>query len=260
MNNIKALFVGLLTISGLICGSNLGAEEYICSDKLDSERSRCIADFDFLLLRPHLSDGFDSPDEFGLETSYRFRLAYETKEGVGLRSEFWQFRHSQSAGPDNREARSVETYNLDFGLYKKLGLGRGSKVEISGGFRYNDFNDNNFSDFEDRYRFGGAGGFFGLHAWQELGCEFRGYARVKWAMLYDGNTRNDYDDEEVRFDYNTTRTQQELALGVERCASIGHCLATLRVGAEFLNLQEYEDDSEGDIGFSGLCLGITLCR
>ena len=57
-----------------------------------------------------------------------------------------------------------------------------------------------------------------------------------------------------------TRRQEELAFGLEREGRIGNYLASLRVGYEMLNLQQYEDGDEGDVGFSGLCLGVTFTR
>ena len=205
-----------------------------------------------MLLKPHLSDGFTRPDTFQLETSVRIRLAYETNEGVGLRGEFWQFEHAESDGL-NGDPSSIDTYNVDLGLYKKLRLGRGSRIELSGGVRYNDYRDLNVTN-DDPTSFGGVGGYFGLHAAQELGFKFQGYARMKWAMLYDGL------QQQIDLDFDTTRRQQEMALGIGRCARIGNCLANLRVGYEMLNLQQYENSNEGDVGFSGLCLGITLAR
>lgn len=150
----------------------------------------------------------------------------------------------------------LNTYNLELGLYKGLRLGRSSKIELSGGVRYNDYQDQNYSDENDELTsFSGLGGYFGVHAWQGLGFKFNGYTRIKWAMLYASSEREGDD-----LVYDTTRRQQEMALGVVRCANIGSCLATLRVGSEWLNMQGYEGGSEGDIGFSGLCLGITIAH
>ena len=54
---------------------------------MDCAVSQCVADFEFLRLRPHLSDGFSRPDTFQLEAASRVKLAYETDEGVGLPGE-----------------------------------------------------------------------------------------------------------------------------------------------------------------------------
>lgn len=254
MNISFSYIVACFLLCTCLFSASVHAEEFIGSDYVDCERSKFVSDFDFLLLKPHLSDGFTRPDTFQLETSVRIRLAYETNEGVGLRGEFWQFEHAESDGLAESPS-SIDTYNVDLGLYKGLRLGRGSRIELSGGVRYNDYRDMNVTDEDDPTSFGGVGGYFGLHAAQELGFKFQGYARMKWAMLYDAQERDDLD---LAFD--TTRRQQEMALGIERCARIGNCLANLRVGYEMLNLQQYEDGSEGDLGFSGLCLGITLAR
>lgn len=249
----------ILTLS-VICScaqvSRAQAVELISSDGVDCEKSKFVGDFDFLLLKPHTSDGFKRPDVFPLESSARIRLAYETNEGSGLRGEFWQYEHAESEGLDGSPT-SIDTYNVDLGLYKKLRIGRATGLELSSGVRYNDFQDFNLVEDGESTSFGGVGGYFGLHTTQNFGFKCRGYARIKWAMLYDAE-RSEQDGEVRRFD--VTRRQQELAFGLEREGRIGNYLASLRVGYEMLNLQQYEDGDEGDVGFSGLCLGVTFTR
>ena len=189
-----------------------------------------------------------------MEVSPRVRLAYETSHGAGLGTELWKFHHAVQDGLDG-DPSVIDTYSLDIGLYKKLGLGTGSRVELSDGVRYNDFRDDNVTEEEDVTRFGGLGGFVGLRGWQHLGFKCDGYARMKWAMLFDDEAVDGGDS-----DYDVVRRQQEIALGVERCTSIGSCLASVRLGAEWIGLLEYQDGSEGDVVFSGLVLGLTLAR
>lgn len=196
------------------------------------------------------SDGF-SQNVYGNEVSPRMRLGYETADGAGVRMQYWAFDHSVTDG-QNGAPSSVDTYNIDLELYRGFEIVNGLDLEVSGGVRYSDFFDRNVSDAGQVTSFRGLGGFLGIKATQDLIFDTQGYVRYKVAMINDDSQ----DNGAVGFDAN--RTQQELALGIEKDLCIYSIEATGRIGYEWQEWGGYQDDSDGGLMFSGYVFGLDF--
>ncbi len=252
---LKRITLGAMLISALCASSTkqVNADEAIWSDYVDTCSNGIVADFELLLMNATRSDGFSRAGIFDYTAAPRFRVGYESALGAGARIQYFAFDRAVANG-HNGALSSIDVFNIDAEIYKQLDLGEAASVEVSGGIRYNDYSDQNVADAGQQTAFSGFGGYVGVQAWHDIGFNFRGYARGKWAILSgDGN-----DNGTVEFDVN--RTHQEIAVGVERCVEVRNVVATLQAGYEWQDWDQYQDNTDGSVGFNGFVLGVNFRR
>ncbi len=245
-----AVLVGVVSA---VSFQSASAEETYLAGYIDTCSHGIVGDAELLFLRPHRGDGFTRNDTFGHEVAPRFRIGYENELGAGIRVQYWSFNHSEVDGNDGAPT-SIDLYNIDLDFYKRMNFGTCTSFELMGGIRYSDYEDVNFADTRQTIALDAWGGYVGGQLWQELPCQFRGYARGKWAIMSGDNIDNG------RYEYDVTRTQQEIGLGIERTFLMGNLLATVQAGAEWHNWGDYQDNADSSIGFAGYVIGVNLQR
>lgn len=205
---------------------------------------------ELLFLEANRSDGANS-DFSDYEAGSRFELAYETAEAVGIRFQAFEFSNNYAVG-QNGAPSAIDTYNLDLEIYRRLNLARGFELEVSGGLRYNDFEDLNFGDAGQTTQFSGVGGVLGLEATQQIGFGLQGYVRGEWAFITDQSNDNGATG------FDTNRTQQELGLGLARDFCLRGIQTTAHAGLEWQDWGGYQDDSDGSLGLQGFAMGLDM--
>ena len=208
------------------------------------------AGVEMTFLRGHKADGFSQEDIFGFEADPRLTLQYTAGNGAGIRLRYWQWDHAVANG-HNGNLTSADTYNIDLEVFREVNFGSRTSVEFNGGIRYNDYRDENFAQSGDETSFHGIGGVFGVKGKVQVGCRGSVYARARWAILM-GDANDDGDVE-----YNVTRDHQEIGIGYERDVCLMGIASTINVGGEWQSWDQYEDNSEGAIGFAGFVIGVN---
>lgn len=212
------------------------------------------ADIEATFLRFHRADGYNTDNVFGFEISPRVSVAYHGADGLGFRVRWWDYNHANN---DGAVRHSVDTYNIDLELFEEVELTCNTRVEVSGGLRYNDFSHVGSVAGAETDSFSAFGGMIGIKARRDTcnGTLYVGLREVIMMSDWSDNGAN-------RFD--VTRSVTEIASGFEttRCMSNG-TLLTLNVGVELQQWANYiegrTDDGEPvDIGFGGFVLGASL--
>ena len=185
-----------LTIAGILSSSVVHAQSW-------------TADADVVFLKLGTSVGTADENVFDFETGTRLALSRIGASDVGFRTTWFQWDHSRtdSAVGDI----SLETYNLDFEIFKQLEISGSTFIELAGGVRYNESNhiyDGAPNDFK------GLGGLVGLKGGLRVRENGLVYARSKFAIL-QGEGAHDGDDEDLNPAYQSMRTQAEIGLGYE---------------------------------------------
>jgi hypothetical protein len=209
-------------------------------------------DTDLMFFKLYNSLGYLSDSTSEYELSPRYSLSRTSATGLGARVTYFRFDY---AGLDGVIPVGFNTYNLDLEGFKRLNLTDWTAVEMSGGIRYNEC-ENNWATLQND--FCGVGGTFGLKGIAKVGCSGQVYARAKYALLMgDGS---DALQSGPRF--ATTRTQTEIASGYEHTFCVGKALIIPRVSAEWQNYANY-GNSFGiivgpDFGLGGMGFGVGM--
>ncbi|MBI84725.1 MAG: hypothetical protein CMJ81_16145 [Planctomycetaceae bacterium] len=231
-----------------VCGCEVG-----CGVANDCDQSGLVVDTEMTLFRYHHSEGIVKSQEFDFEAAPRITLGFRGPGGLGIRGRWWKYDHSNSLA-------GVETYNIDVELFEELQLSSCTTVELSGGFRYNGFNESGFladspegEVTRDTQRFNGFGGVLAIEANRSLAMGGSLYTRLREAILMDdwhkGNT--------VKADVVLAVT--EIAFGYEfsmPVISSCYCMNSF-LGIEWQNWHGF-DAGNDSVGFAGIVTGFSL--
>jgi hypothetical protein len=221
-------------------------------------------------------DGYGDEAEFGFDVSPRLTLGYMSPDGLGVRVRWWEYNHSADSAYDHGYPSqiSVDTYTVDIEFYEELSVGCYSTLEISGGIRYNEFEEQIIGNWSDQgsiattNRFSGFGGLIGAELNRSLAIGGSVYARARLAILMD-DKKVILAGESVPVQstlLDSTQGMTEIGFGYEysRCLCGGSIL-TARVGAEWQNWFNYSSTSingtyggPSDVGFGGFLVGVGL--
>jgi hypothetical protein len=229
--------------------------------------------------------GADNPGEnvFGdYKASPRITLGYISGGGLGFRARYFDWDHAQQSrnGPD--EVLAVDTFSVDMELFDEIRLNDKWAVEVSGGVRYNEFNEAMIDQGETRINdFDGWGGIVGLELTRKLGRCGALYARARGAVLVDDkylfNTGFDSGlgaARETDVIVDSTQGMMEIAVGYEWSRALcNDSLFKARIGYEWQNWYNYSSAFPGplsadgneevfvgpaDVGFNGFSVMVGL--
>lgn len=237
---------------GCGCVQNQGGIIEMCTDCCCC--SGWTADIEATFFRMHRSDGFDNDNVFGFELAPRVSIARVNCDGLGVRGRWWSYDH---ANTDASGQHSMDTYNIDVELYQEVELTCATRVEVSGGVRYNDFQYISPIAVANQDTFTALGGMFALEARRDL-CRGTVYTRLREVIMM-----SDWGDENRGQDgFDVTRSVTELAAGFETCRCLGNgTIMTINAGVEWQQWENYiegrtDDNEPVDIGFGGFVLGV----
>ncbi len=276
---------------------NPSAEIQLCGGDAEGSCDGCkrccngsiVFGVDILFMKYHQAGGVKTVDaanivgngdsaEFDFEFSPRFSLGYELSSGLGYRINYWHF--DESAATNNGGIVSIDTSTLDLEIYRRIDIAACTSVEVSGGYRYLDFEQRDSSGISDTAGTTGSdrtGVDWGLNNWGgTLGTELshqvcnnrRVFAATRFSILMGdtglSNAGSLADTTGSGIDHETTMI--ELALGWEstRCLCNGLTLVYGFSG----HWWQWSDtaitaDSSGnaelaDVGFGGFALRMGL--
>jgi hypothetical protein len=244
---------------GDVCDGDMFSEA--CGD------GAVIFDTELTFLRYHQSGGVlasnTQPVEFGFDPAPRFVAGYERCDGLGIRGRYWFFDHSATTDGEVPTVLAIDTYNLDLEVYKRIALGCQTSLEVSGGIRYNEFDQSDSLGLSNGFK--GIGGTVGLQGNHRFGNGLGLYARARWSIVQgddeladDGGFYNTYTP---LLEPDATHSQTEIGIGIDwsRCLANGAVL-TVGVGGEWQNWDEFAVGRDGfsngetvlaDVGFGG---------
>lgn len=232
--------------------------------------------------------------EFDFEASPRITVGYVFEDGLGIRTRWWDYDHANSvdttAGLANvNSGLSVDTYTWDLEVFDTFRLNRNWALQLSGGVRYNEFDENfstvanvgglttAFTNYETD--FAGFGGLVGAQLWRDLGDGFSVFMTSRGSILMDDTTMRSqlaplgivtFDDAQTQIDH--VKGIWEMQLGVAHSRDIGEGASIIaHVAAEYQMWMNYggtwtEDVILGpqprstDVGFGGVVFGIGVVR
>jgi hypothetical protein len=216
-------------------------------------------DSELLFLRLHSAIGAGSDNIFGYDTAARFALSHVRTDNLGARISYFDYDH---LGTDSTIGTiSLNTYNLDFEIFKRLNLTNLTSVEVSGGIRYND-TEFFYDDPGQPNDFTGLGGVFGIRLGTKVGTGGLLYARAKLAIL-GGDGQHDGDDEALDPAYDVARDQMEIAFGYQHTYCYRGMLITPQVGCEWqswrgFGIDPVDEHPDNDLMLGGFTLGLGL--
>jgi hypothetical protein len=234
---------------------------------------------ELLFLRYHRADGVrigsdaGESGEFDFEPAYRLAAGVVAPGGLGFRTRYFEYDHAEAI---ENGSLGVDTYTIDFELFEAFTLNNNWAMEISGGVRYCNFNEQMVDAPEGDFRevgFNGAGLVTGLEARRALGGLGLLYARTRCAVVQDDKTVLNQDlgviNQNVRL-IDTTGGMLELAVGSElNYALEGGAVLFARSGLEWQNWWNFSNEfdfltSEGffdgatDVGFGGFTFSLGM--
>jgi hypothetical protein len=249
-------------------GVSWGGDEYCeaCGD------GAVTFDCELTFLRYHQSGGVLASDsefaEFGFEPAPRFVAGYERCDGLGVRGRYWFFDHS--AATDVGSVYGINTYNLDLEGYKRIALGYQTSLEVSGGIRYNEFDQSDSLGLSKGFK--GIGGTAGLQANHRFGNGLGLYARARWSIVQGDDelvsAGRFFDSREPFLEPDATHSQTEIDFGIDWSRYLANgAVLTVGVGGEWQQWDEYAVGRDGfgagetvlaDAGFSGFVAKLGL--
>lgn len=203
--------------------------------------------------------GSRADDVFGYDPAQRYILGYTFQNNLGIRGKYFNYDH---AGTDPGSWRaSLDMYNADLELFKKINLTNAASFEFSGGVRYNQ-SELFFPSPAEPNDFSGTGGIVGLLGRAQVLNNGSLYARGAFAIL-SGESFHDANATPVRTGHQSVRRQTELAMGYEHIFALRKLTITPHVGFEWLNLGGYQIDivdehPEGDMMLAGYTFGFRF--
>lgn len=251
LNRLSRALMGTVLVAALGAAS-ASAQSLVAPSGL-------TVDADSLFLRLHNSHGTLRSNVFDFEPGQRLALTYMGDNGVGARTTWFQWDHSRiDAGGIG--LISLDTYNLDFEIFKRLNLTERSILEMSGGVRYNEtehlLGAGNFNDYT------GFGGLLGVRGGVRVFDNGLLYAGGKFSVLmgdgaHDGNAGPLNPANEV------ARSQTEIALGYEHRFDVGRVTIIPRTGLEWqmwdgFSIDRVDEHPDTDLGFSGFVAGLGV--
>ena len=213
------------------------------------------------------------------ETAYRLSLGFITDDGLGYRMRYFKFDQANASGNGGIESLGTDAWTLDFEVFERFCLNENWTVELAGGVRYSEFDEemiDSFAPFGPRgnqrfaeYRansFDGWGGILGLQANRRVGSSGSVYGRIRGAIMTNDKTVTNslfipgtvdyYDHENL---VATTQGMMELSVGYEfnRCLSNGSVFFG-RIGYEWQTWYNYSSSFAGPVDTPVLSLGESI--
>ena len=257
--------------------AGLYAEAEILFFKYDrADGNRVGSDFDERVMTDH-------------EVAPRFTIGYVTDSGLGYRMRYFQFDQANTTGFNDNETLGIDTWTVDFELFERIQLNRNWTIELSGGVRYNEF-DEEMIDFDGGVlerrinAFDGWGGIIGLQANRRIGQYWGVYGRVRGAIMVEDVFRRNtasFLGQPITIDEDliaSTQGMMELAIGWEYNRPLNNgALLFARLGYEFQTWYNYSSAFDGsgipllaepeslwagpsDVGFHGWALSLGIER
>lgn len=258
-----------------IADAGMGFEGGCCN------QSAWIFDLEATLFRYHRADGVrvgdDRPGddaEFDFEIAPRVTVGYVSSNGLGARLRWWDYHHNAVANEGAPSRIDVDTFTIDFELFRQIELSCDAAVEFSAGLRYNDFQEKMFdlvADNEFRLnQFAGYGGVVGLQVYHSIGIGGRVYARARGAILMSDKSQSNTGSG-IQELLDVTVGMTEIGLGYEYQTCWGGAVITLRSGVEWQNWYNYSSNfttgtadpeqfftGASDVGFGGFVVGLGV--
>lgn len=261
-------------------GDPCGACDACCCDPCAIACGNWFAVGEMTLFRYHRADGVRVGDdpfagenvEFDFEIAPRVTLGYAGADGFGFRVRWWEYDHRETAR-DQQSHLAVDTYTIDAEVFDIVQLNCNWMLQISGGVRWNEFEELAFDVPEDALRinrFHGAGGLLGMEVRRCLSPCSALFMGARMAILMDDkqviNTGTPVD---VRL-RDSVQGMLELSLGYEVSCDLGcNTICFARVAGEWQNWFNYSSayspiDNEAafggasDVGFGGVSISLGL--
>jgi len=244
------------------------------------QQSRCGLFFDFeaTFFRYYRADGRrngtgpesdDGVRENDLNFAPRFTLGWMMAPGLGVRARYWEYEETWLAAEGGISTLGVDTKVFDVEIFKQLRYNDGFSLELSGGFRWNEFDEtmNDNGGIRSNH-FRGSGLVAGLSARQMLASWASIYGTSRLALLLGDKTRANVTSGNETL-YDTPTGMLELGLGIE--CGYKFCNGSRiysRLGGEVQRWFNYSSNFDGtdenswtgssDVGFVGLVAGIGI--
>jgi hypothetical protein len=241
-------------------------------------------ELEFTYFRYHRADGLrvgdDAPaDDINpgrFEISPRLTLGYIGAGGLGIRGRYWEYNAQLAPNEGLPSALNIDTYTIDLELFERLAINDCWDFEVSGGVRYNSF-DENFFDLvgEAETRTVGFDG-FGLIGALEARRQMRLgaiYGRARLGILMDDKRLTNVGSGTQDL-LDTTLGVTEIAVGYElsRTTARGSLLFA-RFGFEYQQWSNYSSNFDSsavepenfwtgasDVGFAGMTFSLGWMR
>ena len=243
-------FRALLFILTCVCGLNFAQAQSV------------FFDTESTFLRLHTSNANPLVNNAtGYDQGQRFQLGLLNADDLGVRVTYWDWDH-QGTNANGVVVSTLDTYNLDAEVLKRVDLFEMTNFEFSAGVRYNDLTATN-PVFGTTNSTSGIGGLLGIRGAVDVGCNGELYARSKWAVIMgNGTTFGALPNP----GFDVLRNQWEIGMGYQHnfCFENG-MLMWARVGAEWITFTGSEPGiglpgSYNDLGLGGLVLGLGISR
>ncbi len=216
-------------------------------------------------------------DVFGnYKTAPRLTVGWISDGGLGARIRYFEFDQGLASRNGGIEGLGVDTFTIDFELFEKVCLNKNWTLELSGGVRYNEFEElmtdslapfgPNFIVGEQRVnRFNGWGGVLGVQANRKIGRYGSVYGRMRGSIMADdkfvGNSIS-LGGPPMGIGENlvdSTLGMTEIAIGYEYNRVLGNgSLLFARAGFEWQNWYNYSSSFAGPIDTPGPSLGESI--
>ena len=209
----------------------------------------------------------------------RLTLGLVSGDGLGVRMRYWEYAQVGGAVfPSTGVSMNVDTYTFDVELFEDIRFNDRWSLEISGGIRYNEFDEVMIDTNPAVTRlnsFTGFGGIIGLEATRSLGRWGALYARGRGAIMADDKTVREISaTPHSAILTDSTQGMTEIAIGYEYSRLVGNCRLAFRVGYEWQNWFNYSSNyspfttnpgnlppsftGAGDVGFNGVGLQLAV--
>ena len=183
----------------------------------------------------------------------RLTFGWIGDDGLGVRARWFEYTHDQLANEGAPSRLNVDTYSFDLEVFEKVSLNECWSFELSGGLRYNEF-DETMRDGDEfrRNSFSGAGGVVGLQANRVAG-NGQLYGRFRNAILMDDRyvQNTDFGAVPVQQDMILPEAvvgMTEISTGYEWTRNLSSgALLTLRAGYEWQMWHNYSSAFAGPI-------------
>ena len=176
-------------------GRYAGARRATQRDWLNGIGGGIVFQAEALFFKYHRADGvragsysnvppdFTDDVNFDPEATPRLTLGYVFDNGLGFRGRWWKYDHQGAAVfPATGVAMNVDTYTLDLEVFENFELNDCWTAEISGGVRYNEFDETMLDPIPPATRVNSFTGWAASSAWKPNG-RWAGRARCTSAAV-----------------------------------------------------------------------------
>lgn len=222
--------------------------------------------------------------QFDYNASPRLTVGVIGDSGVGGRIRYWEYAHAGVAVfPATGVAMTVDTYNIDVEMFERVAVTDCWDLELSGGMRYNEFDESMTDAAPAAFRqnsFTGYGGIVGLEAIRKFGSRASAYGRARFGILQDDHTvfNTGPAGTQNAILRDSTHDVLELAMGIEwNRVTNGGNLVFGRIGYEWQHWSNYSSAftpitttppgnpqaqfaGQSDVGFGGLAFALGFER